>query len=119
MFRNCIYCDGTIENEMKQKIYKYIFFLESGIIMMKSFWKEIIDDQLSVCIRDTHTGKIVGKAMNRIGGGGCELSFPIKFYEDIKRILQMVFLYEGNTRGCRFNNTTGSSFSHGVCWCDQ
>ena len=29
--------------------------------MLQSFWNEIITDNLSVCVRDTHTGKIVGK----------------------------------------------------------
>ena len=29
--------------------------------MMQSLWNEIVTDDLSVCVRDTHTGKIVGK----------------------------------------------------------
>ena len=28
---------------------------------MQSLWNEIVTDDLSVCVRDTHTGKIVGK----------------------------------------------------------
>ena len=34
---------------------------EALYVLLKSMWKEIIDDKLSVCIRDTHTGKLVGK----------------------------------------------------------
>ena len=29
--------------------------------MMQSLWNEIVTGDLSVCVRDTHTDKIVGK----------------------------------------------------------
>ena len=40
---------------------KLWFISESGIVMLQSFWNGIVTDDLSVCVRDTLTGNIVGK----------------------------------------------------------